>query len=1065
MSTNLVGIPLATDPFLQLLFRDFPGDPGTDVAIYSKLATTPSKIKASRTNAKLALVTDLRAEDIEGIGTGSGNIPQTGIRVINYNDRFIFFGGDATHDATMFEKTNFFYRDTGTADDLPIHPEVVGVGAFTRGGAFFVCTFSSAPGNTRVFRFTGSDEDDARGEWSLDSTPLLSGATVTDIWISPLNNFLVVQNATNFRLFDIQANLAPLTGAITGQLLAINSDETEWLYVTTGDIKTATYAAGALTDVDTLPSSAGTGLSAAYSPDDDVIVVMGQPTTGLEMPRFYTVSAGDYVYSRGITRANFTSWQNSKVVFKDNSQFAVANKDGAASRVELYSRDTIVPNPFTPDSTLLAVGNNGLGITSMRDNTGYFIASGDHVMHWNGATYDDVTPTGYNSTVRVSQSLADNGAYLMTGTTTSVPFWHWSGTAFVSKATPIASPTSVRSIALSPDGLTCSVVRLTGSTGTLQFFAYNVGANTWSQIGSNITLTTAFTTARSAWCPGRNDLMAICVQGSSPQVYKLISGTWTAQAALPVPSGFTTSQGFDWSPDGNYLAAGVRDASLNWRLAVFHRDASDVFTLVYQSPSTLINGTVCQQIAYAVDGKYVAWCHNSGSFPLGVWEVSGVTYTPKTVPSAPSTVGIAVCFTVRHLVWFSQTTSPKWIYDMSGILQTYALEHTFTLSGTALATYLTYNPDGTVFEYGRSNDSHHVGSITPYTALSSLTYATDRTPAQVHNVIYSDTGKVVIFDTPDGPEIAVRPNTGSDFLNPKNIHGRFVFLYDLDGTTYVERSWTEHVLDARIRDITFSDNEDVLSYHIDLPVGAPGDASRGRLLFDVSGSDRFEFRGQVWEAAMTSSYVAFSPFNTHFVVTHEHLVSNDPVITLHEFTTDYAWTNQDNKPVAFGPPAWSKCADVVVAHGGDPQLSFFKHDDTSNVLIPRPVEISWEYEGTILDIAFADDCKGFVVLGPDHLFPFEENDDDSDKYDEKDDDTNDDDDLDEPAVESGDDDHDTPNITVDVDGHIHIDPNDIDKSEHYPGDYEWVRPNPPVSINYVPYSVVTVTFRVASIPS
>lgn len=1052
MSTQqLIGTPLATKPYLELLQRAAAGDPGNPRYIYPKLVTTPKRMKASRSQNRLALVTDLRASDIDALGTGKMDavIPETGIRVFDNVGRFLFFGADGSKDPIMFERAGLFYTDTDIAAELPVAPAAVSMACFSKGGRYFFAVSTGAPSVVDHWGWTAAEVDDPNGIWE-PRDPLATTGTVTRIWVSPLNTYLVVQTATQFFRFKVEEGLDAV-GASPGRLIGCNADETLWLWETGGDVQVGTLASDVLTAVDNLPSSGGTNLRCAFSPDGKVITILGNPASGSESPRFYTTTAGgDYVYTRGVTRSGAVTALD--VAVKDDSQIAIATADSAGSRVELYKRDTITPDPFTPDGLLFAAGTGSTTDTA-RSRDGVFGALGSLVIRWNGSSYDTVTPSGYAS--GRGRSLSGDGGFLLTATSTGVLAWKWDGSAYAAIASPLAANTTVRAVALSHSGLICALVLANGTAGTLRFMQYSVSTNTWTQIGSDIAFSSSAgtTIGYAEFAPNRDDLVAISMQGITPLVYKLTSGAFVLQSALPVPSGYTYSLPFAWAPGGDYLAVALRNSSLNWRLCVFFYGSDGTFTLAFQS-GTLVNGTVAQQLMYAVDGKHLVWAHGSSSTPGFVWSVSGATYASVALSGVPTVSMTGVLFMPKHMAFLGANTSPKWIYDMSGTLQTYVVDQTFALTGSGLATFLTYSPTKSVLHYGRANDAHHRNVTAPFAEATALSFAPGLTPSQVSNVLYSPSGKDVVFDAPTGPQVAVRSSLGSDFVNAKNIEGVFVFTYYLDGDTYREFGYSQHKWSSIVKDPQFALDDAVFSYHVNVPDAAP-DAAQGRLVYYLNLSDGMSFKGQIWEPEMTDSLIAYSPWNTHFVVTHEHLTTNDPVITLHEFNGDHTFTLRDTKEVSFGPPDFSKCDDVVVAHGGVPPLSFFKHDGVNEILIPRTVTINWDFDGVILDVAFRDDCGGMIILTPDELIPLED--------DEEDDEITADDPT--PLEEPLDPDTDTDkDIDVDPDGDITIDPGVIDPT--YPGYYHHDPDDKDLySISYVPYSVVTVTFRVASIPS
>jgi hypothetical protein len=107
-------------------------------------------------------------------------------------------------------------------------------------------------------------------------------------------------------------------------------------------------------------------------------------------------------------------------------------------------------------------------------------------------------------------------------------------------------------------------------------------------------------------------------------------------------------------------------------------------------------------------------------------------------------------------------------------------------------------------------------------------------------------------------------------------------------------------------------------------------------------------------------------------------------------------------------------------------------------------------------VGFRDDCEGIVIVTPDDLFLLEPKDDELEETDDEP--------LDEPLEEPDDPEDDYPDLDVDPD-HIRVDPDPLDPT--YPGewDYDPDDDEPLQNISYVPYTVVTVTFRVMSVPS
>jgi hypothetical protein len=364
-----------------------------------------------------------------------------------------------------------------------------------------------------------------------------------------------------------------------------------------------------------------------------------------------------------------------------------------------------------------------------------------------------------------------------------------------------------------------------------------------------------------------------------------------------------------------------------------------------------------------------------------------------------------------------------------------------------------YNDTDSIANFGGSAWAEH-----PYTATfspaptypPSLGFAPQYAITAIWGYQLSASEKIVLYQTTNGIGIATRPNSASSFLNTETLHAAFVELYDRTANTFNLRSYSIHLIDSVIKDFQFAPNEEVLAYHVIPPVGAPGDTIQGRLIYDIS-LTKFDYRGNVYEAGMTNSLMAFSPFSTEFVVTHEHLVTGSPFISLHEFGVNYVFSNQDTELVPFGPPDFSACNDIVVAHGGSPPMSFFVHDDPANTLTPNPVTIDWTYTGVILAIAFRDDCEGLVVVTPDTVTTIEEGEEDEWVVDEEEE-------LDEPIEPPTLPEHEWPDVVWEPDVIEII--RDPVTDPNYPGTYD---PNTLTNISYVPYTVVSVTFRVASV--
>ena len=298
MPGQLIAEPLFNKPFLNLKERMQPGDPGTPLKLFPKLAATPKRIKAARSMTKLVMTTDIRIEELPAIGNPTENVPTVGLRLIHWNDRWILFGNTGSNPPRLYERTGPVYTRTEAYPlaDWPTNTSFA-FAAFSKAGRFLYAVKSNDLQNVQVYQWNGVDENDPDGEWQL-GTPLAIGSNVTGLEISPLNNFLIVKTASNqTRLFDIQnlnAVVAPASLPV-GEFLAVRSDELEWVFGIVGSTANAyTFNLGtrvfALSVA--LTGSAGTLRTATYSPDNLVLSINGRPTAGTAMPRHYARKAG-----------------------------------------------------------------------------------------------------------------------------------------------------------------------------------------------------------------------------------------------------------------------------------------------------------------------------------------------------------------------------------------------------------------------------------------------------------------------------------------------------------------------------------------------------------------------------------------------------------------------------------------------------------------------------------------------------------------------------------------------------------------------------------------------------
>jgi hypothetical protein len=1084
MPGTLIAEPLFAKPFLSLKERMMPGEPGTPLKVYPKLAATPKKLKAARSMTKLVMQTDIKIEELPAIGNPTENVPTDGLRLIHWNDRWILFGNTGTNPPRLYERTGPVYTRTEAYPngDWPTNTSFTHA-AFSKAGRFMYAVKANDTQNVQVYQWSGATEDSLDGEWEL-KTPLAIGSTVVKLEISPLNNFLIVRTGLNTtKLFDIQnlnAVVAPASLPV-GNCLAVRPDELEWVFGITGstvDVYSFDLGTRVFTLVNALPGSTGTDRKVQYSPDLLVLALNGKAASGTGMPKFYARKAGIWALITTGSHASATTWEVSDFAFKsDNSQAYYTHTSGG-SKAEFLERVTVVPDPLVAGpATPFPSGAGSLGQWPCRSADGLRIALKGNTYSYDPGTetFTDTTPAGWGGSNKFDMSR--DGLWLVEQQAGTISVWTWDGSAWVSATAPAGTTGTEWGISISRDGQFIALNFVLSSVGYCRIYQRNVGTGAWTQLGADIPLSNTdssnLTNHTVTWHPTRDDILVFngyggIGSGVAPKFVRLISGTWTIISnPFPYQSGYNQMWGqAAWTSNGDFLLMMTRNnIGSGFLLHVFaFDDGANTFSLHETvAPSPAMTGTPVH-LQLSTDEKLVAvvWNNanttqnfrlfrNTGSDSVPNWE-------PYTIPA--DTVAMAatssVVWTAGTLTLFPNSGTPlnHWLYSQFAEYPSYNVLYTFTApSGASLPPNDGYNDSETIANFGGSSWAQHPYvnvSFTPSPSYPpSLGFAPQYAITAIWAYYLSSSKNVVLYQTVNGIGIATRPNTASSYLNTETLRACFVDLYDRVGNEFQLRSYSIHLIDTIVKDFQFSPNEEVLAYHTIAPVGAPGDTIQGRMVYDIS-LEKFDFRGNVWTADMTNSLMAFSPFSTEMVVTHERLVSGNPVITLHEFGVNYVFGTQDTKAVAFGPPDFSACNDVVVAHGGSPPMSFFVHDDPGNVLVPNPVVINWDYEGLILAIAFRDDCEGLVVVTPDTVTTIEEGEDEWTEEDEED--------LDEPIEPPTLPEHEWPDVVWE--------PDDIEiirdplTNPNYPGTYD---PNTLTNISYVPYTVVSVTFRVASV--
>lgn len=1104
---QLSGAPLVVPPYLSLKRQEAVGDPGVDQYIYPKLAKAPKKIKPSKSLNKMALITDLRTLDTpDAIGATGESAPSDGIKIISPNDRFVLLGGSTTTGSKLYEKAGPLYVNTHLLVTSPAIPDFIKFAVFTLDMKHLACVFNSAPTKIQIYVWSSSDPLDPNGQWNLD-TPIETSQTITQLTLTAAGSFLIA-NLGNFTFVCYRVStMAQVTPVPTGSYATCVPNETEWLIAVNGgsvNVYGVVVATGAFTLNYTLSTSTGSERKIRYSPNGNVLMMHGKAASGTAMPRFWAKRGNRWFFIRSDTKANATTQQTAQWIMKADSTQVITsycNSNGTSPKVDAYKPGNVTPDLLVDDSNpWTGAGSPEAGARPERSAAGDIVATANQVKTYDfdSDTWTDVTPAS-NYATATGVAISQDGVYVMSVKAAGVNLWTRAGNVLTVATVPTSDvPAQLLGGALNRDG---SLMALSGrATGTNigQIQIFKRTGTTWAAMGAAIAVTGAGATialtvlrAHVEFHPTRDDCFvtlgfAGAGSGTTPRFFKLVSGTWTeVTTPFPYAVGYTGLFGDgEWSPNGLYFAMITRDNTFTgYKMQIFAMDATTlVFTLYAAvSPSPLYTGSPGggAQLVWSVDAKVIAMTLlATASSPLRLFMTGSDPLLP--VVTAYTTMPASLTLTTPSGIIFSSGTFTIWnntgvnnhfLYSNLTLYPSYVLDYQFVPTINGLCPLDGYDFAQTIINFGVPTFAQHPFStpLTPSpTYPSQLGYAPSHAITDVYGVVLSLTGKTVLYQVAPSGDIfvAARPNAGSSFLSSENLQATFVDVYDLVGSTYVERNYSTYEYQTDVHDIVFSPNEEVLTYHVTGLVTAPVDQPKGRLVYDVSGtnvSQNFTFRGQVWESQMTNSYVCFSPFNTEFVVVHEHAVTNDPFISLHEFVpaTGYTYLNQDTKTVPFGPADWSICDDIVVAHGGTPPLDFFHHDDPGNLLVPFALDLAgWTNDDTILDIAWSPDCKDLMVLEPDGLVPLvDDGDDDGSK-------TPGDKTPIEPVDDTGDT-GDQGKIDWDTDDDIHVIRTGDGKggTNSYPGYHHWDHyTHEVVNISYIPYVVQTITFRQYSVP-
>lgn len=279
----------------------------------------------------------------------------------------------------------------------------------------------------------------------------------------------------------------------------------------------------------------------------------------------------------------------------------------------------------------------------------------------------------------------------------------------------------------------------------------------------------------------------------------------------------------------------------------------------------------------------------------------------------------------------------------------------------------------------------------------------------VFNVSYSPSGKFVIYQNPDGMNLA-RRKAGGNYVNISKKSLTFVDGYNAGWDSITEKDFETHPLHTKLSNFVFGKSPLLFTYLAlpatdtleagvpDISNGTSSDeplSPYGRRIVRTDGKNFYRIYYD-WNKNMVRSHAAFDSGEIYMASTYLRSGGAESDIVLYLIAGDkatppdahgYSDLNNaftcDRKPVKFGPIDFSVCDVVVVAHGRDNDqeqpFTFFKLDRKEHTLTDMHLKIdNWDVDAPILDVKFLD-CDRIVVVTPDEAILIDDDEDDDEK--------------------------------------------------------------------------------------
>lgn len=962
---------LQTPPFVELYEVDATGYQMEPISIEPQLSTTPKNIRYSKNLSHAAFVYDFRRELVPGIGNPNESQPVGGIRVFSGDANWLLFGGTEGEQSAIYRRVGPGYQQFG-AIPLPAAPNYVAHAVINRDATKLVMVTSDDLQTAKVFTRVGN-------QFTQTSTVASPSGDIVELLLTRLEGYVIVQGQTSFSMVSFLSGIN-LPNLPAGRVLAISHDDEGMHYVVDSLVSSELlrvfiWDEAQLTFMGQLSSTAGVNRRASFSNDNAVLSVSVANSAVSSYPLFFTFHEGKYRVVSGNNRQNSSTRTHTGFSFsRDSSAMLYSMKDGAEdSKVELYRRDSVVTSPVEavvgPDDPASGIGLNA---AFSPDGSYLAIAGGAGLQSLSIYRHDadgqltrlEGVPNQANAR---SVGWSPDGTMLAVGlaTTPYTAIFTRDGDVFTSTGNSmfrVALPTGeARSVKFSPDGSMLAVAHINSPFMTV--YERNVTDGLFYKI-PNPTSLPAGHCYGCDWSPDSVHLaLAHGQSGSGASVYKRSGGTLTRlPSIIPSPTGSWGQAAF--SPDGNYLAISTQNGL--WAYA----RSGDTFTNLGVSFSEPIRA-----LQFSFDSEYLAVTTNHGN-RLALLRADGGDFA-RTEPSAPlysaQPYGLAWSPDGRTIACPIDTSPFVSVYRWTGEVElpTYEMVE-FVNTGSALRKLWGFSPDGLIAHFGSDGMNYHRDTADLAVQIEPLPFAQSNFSEDISNVLYSPDDRAVLFNSPDGPSVAIQTTT-QGYLDLRDMRGTFVSIYHRESTApeFKEVAFIAHPEDTRIEGFTFSINAAYFSYHA---FNAPGETegTEGRHIYGIQEGEVHRIAVD-HQADMLKSFAAFSPHENYMVATYRRSGADNDIV-LYKLDGITSADEVDREVVPFGPVDFSTCEDIIVAHGGENPFTIYFRDEDEMVLQPFP-PIEWGREGLILDLAVLPDCSGFVVLLPDEIVVIDKQDD------------------------------------------------------------------------------------------